>query len=63
MHASVWKLAPTDRAAAASAAMQFGMFSYAKVTDNPVTVRHFAGDTFLPVLKVPAAVWIADVVP
>jgi len=39
----------------------FGMFSYAKVTDNPATVVQFAGDTFLPILKNGSAVFIADV--
>lgn len=38
-----------------------GMFSYAKITDNPVGIEHYAGDTVLPVIKVPNAVFIADV--
>ena len=38
-----------------------GKFQYAKVLDDPVTVKHNAGDTFLPVLKVPAAIFILDV--
>jgi hypothetical protein len=37
------------------------MFSYAQVTSDPVTVKHVAGDTFLPVLKVPKAIFIATV--
>jgi hypothetical protein len=40
-----------------------GFFSYCKLNDNPVTVRQFGGDTFLPVIKVPGAVFIADVTP
>ena len=60
---SIGKISEDPASSAASLSMQFGMFSYAKVTDNPVTVEHFAGDTFLPVLKVPAAVYIADVTP
>ena len=40
-----------------------GMFSYAHVLSDPPTVKHVAGDTFLPVLKVPAAICIADVTP
>lgn len=38
-----------------------GAFSYAKINDDPVTIKHLAGDTFLPVLKVPSAIFIADV--
>ncbi len=38
-----------------------GPFSYAKVTDDPAGILHYAGDTFLPVLKVPKAVYIAKV--
>jgi hypothetical protein len=38
-----------------------GPFSYAKITDNPVSLQHFSGDTFLPVLKNPACVFIATV--
>jgi hypothetical protein len=40
-----------------------GAFSYAKVGHNPPGVEHFAGDTFLPLLKNPWAVFLADVVP
>ncbi len=39
----------------------YGQFSYAKITDDPVGIKHNAGDTFLPVIKVPKAVFIADV--
>ena len=39
----------------------FGRFAYAKVTDNPVAIEMFAGDTFLPLIKVPAAVFQATV--
>lgn len=38
-----------------------GQFSYAAVTHNPPGVRQFAGDTFLPVVKVPRSVWYAQV--
>jgi hypothetical protein len=38
-----------------------GPFSYAQITTNPVTLQHFAGDTFLPVLKNPSAIFIATV--
>jgi hypothetical protein len=40
-----------------------GMFSYAVRKTNPVTIEHVAGDTVLPVIKVPAAIFIADVTP
>ena len=39
----------------------FGMFSYAKVTDDPPGVEQFFGDTYLPTLKVPDSIFIADV--
>ncbi len=35
----------------------FGMFGYGVLGNNPTTVEQFAGDTFLPVLKVPAAIF------
>ena len=37
-----------------------GMFSFAGGTLNPPSVQMFAGDTFLPVLKVPKAVFRVD---
>lgn len=39
-----------------------GMFSYAHVMPDPATIKHIAGDTFLPVLKVPNAIFLADTV-
>ncbi|RLC38155.1 hypothetical protein DRH27_02955 [Candidatus Falkowbacteria bacterium] len=50
-------------AALASLANVSGMFSYAKVVDDPVTVRQYAGDTVLPIISVPNSVFIADVTP
>lgn len=41
----------------------FGMFGYAEITTDPPTIRQYGGDTFLPCLKVPEAVFIADVTP
>jgi hypothetical protein len=38
-----------------------GVFSFASVTINPPTLVHYAGDTFLPVLKNPKAIFIATV--
>ncbi len=35
----------------------FGMFGYGRLTMDPATVVQYAGDTFLPVLKVPAAIY------
>lgn len=40
-----------------------GAFSYATITDDPVGIKHLAGDTFLPVITSPYAVFIADVTP
>lgn len=40
-----------------------GKFSYAKVIDDPVGIEHHYGDTVLPTLKVPGAIFIADVTP
>jgi len=39
----------------------FGMFSYAQITTDPPGIKHLAGHTFLPALKVPSAIFIADV--
>jgi len=50
-------------AALSSFAQVQGPFSFAKCTHNPPGVEHFAGDTFLPLLKNPWAVFLADVVP
>jgi hypothetical protein len=38
-----------------------GMFAYAYVTKDPVTVKEVAGDTVLPLIKVPSAVFLATV--
>lgn len=38
-----------------------GPFSYAQITTNPVGIQHFAGDTFLPIVKNPLVVWIVTV--
>lgn len=40
-----------------------GMFSYATVESDPAGIKQVAGDTFLPVLKVPGAIFIGDVTP
>jgi hypothetical protein len=38
-----------------------GMFAYGVLNTDPVTIKMVAGDTFLPVLKVPKAIFIATV--
>jgi len=48
-------------AAIGSVSIEGGMFSYAVVTADPVAIKHVAGDTFLPVLKVPKSIFIAKV--
>jgi len=40
-----------------------GMFQYALQEQDPTGIKHLAGDTFLPVLAVPSAIFIADVTP
>ena len=50
-------------AAVANVTEAFGMFSYAKIKTDPTTIEQFAGDTFLPMIKVPKAIFIADVTP
>lgn len=53
-----------DAAAALRALRQvFGTFAYATITHDPVGIKQYGGDTFLPVVSVPKAVFIADVVP
>lgn len=49
--------------AAGSVTLTRGMFGYAHVLSDPVTIKQLAGDTFLPVWKVPGALFIADVTP
>lgn len=48
-------------AAAGNLATVFGRFSYAIPTHNPVSIQHFAGDTAMPLLKVPGAIFQAVV--
>ena len=38
-----------------------GMFAYGSITTDPVAIKLVYGDTFLPVLKVPKAIFIATV--
>jgi hypothetical protein len=40
-----------------------GMFSYTTVGVNPVSIEQIAGDTFLPIITNPNAIFIADVTP
>lgn len=39
----------------------FGRFSYAHVVNDPTGIKQYAGDTSLPVLQVPKAIFIATV--
>ena len=52
---------------AAAAARQldivYGMFGYAKVGHDPVSITQYAGDTFLPILADASQIVIADVTP
>ena len=54
---------PDATAAVGSLTEVFGMYGYAKITDDPAGIKQFAGDTFLPTIKVPGAVFIADTTP
>lgn len=47
--------------AAGNISLVKGMYSYAKVNDNPVGITHFAGDVFLPLQKVKKAAFRAKV--
>jgi hypothetical protein len=44
-------------------AMIQGKYSYATIETDAPGIKHVAGDTFLPVLKIPSSIWIADVTP
>lgn len=46
--------------AAKSINLARGIFSYAKIIDDPVAIKHHGGDTFLPFISVPKSVFIAD---
>jgi hypothetical protein len=59
---SIGNVSADGKAALGSVAIKSGMFSYATVESDPVTIKHNAGDTFLPAIKVPGAVVIADTV-
>lgn len=59
--ASVGAITPDAIASLGNVSVASGMFSYGQVLSDPVTVKHVAGDTFLPVLKVPKAIFIATV--
>lgn len=48
-------------AALGNVSIETGMFSYATVTSDPVGIKQVAGDTFLPIIKVPNSVFIGTV--
>lgn len=50
-------------AALSSLSSAYGLFSYSVLMTDPVAIKQVSGDTFLPTLKVPSAVFIADVTP
>ena len=59
---------PTDLTVGADASAMLaniaevtGGFSYAELATDPLSVKHMAGDTFSPVLKVPKALFIGEV--
>lgn len=55
------QLADTMEAVLGNIQQVAGPFSYAQITTNPVSLQHFAGDTFLPIVKNPQCVFIAKV--
>ncbi len=59
--ASVGSITPDAVSSLANVSLATGMFSYGQVLSDPVTIKHIAGDTFLPVLKVPKAIFIATI--
>ncbi len=40
----------------------YGAFGYAQLTNKPVSMSMIMGDTFFPAIKLPEAIYIADVV-
>ena len=38
----------------------FGMYAYAQLTSDPIGIKQVIGDNFLPLIKVPGAVYIMD---
>ena len=59
----IGKVAADAVAALRSIKIESGMFSFATVTSDPAGIKQVAGDTFLPMIKVPGAVFMADVTP
>jgi hypothetical protein len=47
----------SDMLSEANLAEVFGQFGYGQLSMNPPTVVQYAGDTFLPILKVPGAIY------
>lgn len=47
--------------AAGAVSTVFGMFSYAKLLDEPIKIKQIAGDTFLPMITNNLAIYCADV--
>jgi hypothetical protein len=58
---SLGKISSDAVAAVGDVAQVFGKFQYAKILDDPVSIKHLAGDTFLPFIKNPWAIFQAKV--
>lgn len=58
---SVGNITPDAAGSMANVQAATGMFSYGQVISDPVTVKQVAGDTFLPVLCVPGAIFSSTV--
>ena len=53
----------SPESAVGNATLRFGMAAYGMVQADPLGVKIVAIDNFLPILKVPSAIFIADVTP
>ncbi len=52
----------TPEAATSNVRRVFGMFSYSRILDDPPRIKQVGGDTMLPTLKVPDAIYIMNTV-
>jgi len=52
---------PAEPAVASGMEVKAGMFAYGMASADPPSAKIVYGDTFLPVLKVPSAVFVATV--
>lgn len=56
---SIANLGADAISSAADLFLAAGIFSYAKIIDDPVAIKHHGGDTFLPYIAVPKSVFYA----